>query len=136
MAIWEVGEVRGSWGGGARDGAKQGKDFTGTGFRRKARASFLPRLSFSLSNYSGGISRGGDIVLAVRFGTVCLCKYLSAFRDGICDFGGPPGFSGAVDAAERNGRSGSIIEEFGKGVGGFRKRECFKVRGRRAVVSI
>ena len=44
-----------------------------------------------------------------------------------------PGFSRAVDAAERNGRSGSIIEEFGKGVGGFRKRKCYKVRGRRAV---
>ena len=50
-----------------------------------------------------------------------------------CDFGRPPGFSRAVDAAERNGRSGSIIEEFGKGVGGFRKGKCYKVRGRRAV---
>ena len=69
-----------------------------------------------------GISRSGDIVLAVFFGTVCFCKCLSAFRDGICDFRRPPGFSRAVDAAERNGRSGSIIEEFGKGVGGFRER--------------
>ena len=72
-------------------------------------------------------------MLAVFFGTVCLCKSLSAFRDGICDFGRPPGFSRVVDAAERNGRSGSIIEEFGKGVGGFRKRESCKVRGSRAV---
>ena len=44
-----------------------------------------------------------------------------------------PGFSRAVNAAERNGRSGSIIEEFGKGVGGFRKRKCYIVRGRRAM---
>ena len=73
------------------------------------------------------------MVLAVFFGTMCLCKCLSAFRDGICDFERPPGFSRAVDAAERNGRSGSIIEEFGKGVGGFRKREFCKVRGRRAM---
>ena len=72
-------------------------------------------------------------MLAVFFGTVCLRKCLSAFCDGICDFRRPPGFSRAVDAAERNGRSGSIIEEFGKGVGGFRKRKCCKVRGRRAV---
>ena len=72
-------------------------------------------------------------MLAVFFGTVCLCKCRSAFRDGIYDFRRPPGFSRAVDAAERNGRSGSIIEEFGKGVGGFRKRECCKVRGSRAV---
>ena len=79
------------------------------------------------------ISRSGDIVLAIFFGTVCLCKCLSAFRDGICDFRRPPGFSKAIDAAERNGRSGSIIEEFGKGVGGFRKRKCCKVRGSRAV---
>ena len=64
---------------------------------------------------------------------MCLCKCLSAFCDGICDFGRPPGFSRTVDAAERNGRSGSIIEEFGKDVGGFRKIECCKVRGRRAV---
>ena len=64
---------------------------------------------------------------------MCLCKCFSAFRDGICDFRKPPGFSRAVDAAKKNGRSGSIIEEFGKGVGGFRKRECCKVRGRRAV---
>ena len=64
---------------------------------------------------------------------MCLCKNLSAFCYGICDFRRPPGFSRAVDAAERNGRSGSIIEEFDKGVGGFRKRECCKVRGRRAV---
>ena len=41
-------------------------------------------------------------MLAVFFGTVCLCKSLSAFCDGICDFRGPPGFSRAVDAAERN----------------------------------
>ena len=34
----------------------------------------------------------------------------------------------AIDAAERNSRSGSIIEEFGKGVDAFRKRECCKVR--------
>ena len=72
-------------------------------------------------------------MLAVFFGTVCLCKCLSAFRDGICDFRRPPGFSRTVDAAERNGRSGSIIEEFGKGVSGFRKRECCKVRESRAV---
>ena len=72
-------------------------------------------------------------MLAVFFGTVCLCKCLSAFRDGICDFGRPPGFSRAIDVAERNGRSGSIIEKFGKGVGGFRKRKCCKVRGRSAV---
>ena len=64
---------------------------------------------------------------------MCLCKCLSAFRDGICDFRRPPGFSRTIDAAKRNGRSGSIIEEFGKGVGGFRKRECCKVRGSRAV---
>ena len=72
-------------------------------------------------------------MLAVFFGTVCLCKCLSAFCDGICDFRRPPGFSRAVDAAERNGRGGSIIEEFGKGVGGFRKRKCCKVRGSGAV---
>ena len=64
---------------------------------------------------------------------MCLCKSVSAFRDGICNFRRPPGFGRAVDAAERNGRSGSIIEKFGKGVGGFRKRECCKVRGKRAV---
>ena len=64
---------------------------------------------------------------------MCLCKCLSAFRDGICDFRRPQGFSRTIDAAKRNGRSGSIIEEFGKGVGGFRKRECCKVRERRAV---
>ena len=62
-----------------------------------------------------------DIVLAVFFGTVCLGECLSVFRDGVCDFRRPPGFSRAVDAAKRNGRSGSIVEEFGKGVGGFRK---------------
>ena len=62
-----------------------------------------------------------------------LCKCLSLFCDGICDFRGPPGFSRAVDAAEWNGRSGSIIEEFGKGVSGFRKRKFCKIRGRRAV---
>ena len=56
-------------------------------------------------------------MLAVFFGTVCLRKCLSAFCDGICDFRRPPGFSRTVDAAERNGRSGSIIEEFGKGTG-------------------
>ena len=72
-------------------------------------------------------------MLVVFFGTVCLCKCLSTFRDGICDFGRPPGFSRAIDATERNGRSGSIIEEFGKGVDGFRKRKCFEVRGSRAV---
>ena len=44
--------------------------------------------------------------------------------------------SGAVDAAKRNGRSGSIIEEFGNGVGGFRKRVCCKVRGKRQWVSM
>ena len=104
------------------------------GFRRKARASFLPRLSFSLRNHSGGISGSGDIVLAVFFGTVCLCKCLLAFCDGICNFRRPPGFSRVVDAAERNGGNGSIIEEFGKGVGGFRKRKCCKARGRSAVV--
>ena len=64
---------------------------------------------------------------------MCLCKCLSAFRDSICDFRRPPGFSRTIDAAERNGRSGSIIEEFGKVVGGFRKRECCEVRRRRAV---
>ena len=32
-------------------------------------------------------------------------------------------FSGTVDAAERNGKSGSIIEEFGKGAGDFRSEE-------------
>ena len=64
---------------------------------------------------------------------MCLCKCLSAFSNGICDFRRPPRFSRAVDATEWNGRSGSIIEEFGKGVSGFRKRECCKVRGRRAV---
>ena len=94
---------------------------------------FCQRLSFSLSNHSGGISGSGVTVLAVFFETVCLCKCLSAFCDGICDFGRPPGFSRAIDAAERNGRSGGIIEEFGKGVGGFRKRKCCKVRGSRAV---
>ena len=62
-------------------------------------------------------------MLAVYFRTVCFSESLSAFRDGVRDFGGPPGFSGAVDAAERNGRSSSIIEEFGKGVGGFGERE-------------
>ena len=72
-------------------------------------------------------------MLAVFFGIVCLRKCLSAFCDGICDFRRPPDFSRVVDAAERNGRSGSIIEEFGKGVGGFRKRKCCKVRGSRAV---
>ena len=60
-------------------------------------------------------------------------KCFSAFRDGICNFRRPPNFSRVVDAAERNGRSGNTIEKFGKGVGGFRKRECCKVRGRRAV---
>ena len=60
----------------------------------------------------------------------------SAFCDGICDFRRPPSFSGVVDAAEMNGISGSIIEEFGKGVGGFRKRECCKVRGGGQWVSI
>ena len=64
---------------------------------------------------------------------MCLCKCLSAFRDGICDFRRPPGVSRTIDAAKRNGRSGSIIEEFGKGVGGFRKRECCKARVGRAV---
>ena len=73
------------------------------------------------------------MILAVLFGTVCLCECLSAFRDEICDFRRPPGFSKVVNAAEWNGRSGSIIEEFGKGVGGFRKRKFCKVRGRRAV---
>ena len=72
-------------------------------------------------------------MLAVFFRTVCLRKCLSAFCDGICDFRRPPGFSRTVDAAERNGRSGSIIEEFGKGVGGFRKRKCCKVKGSRTV---
>ena len=72
-------------------------------------------------------------MLAVFFGTVCLRKCLSAFCDGICDFRRPPGFNRAVDAAERNGRSSGIIEEFGKGVGGFRKRKCCKVRRSRAV---
>ena len=72
-------------------------------------------------------------MLAVFFRTVCFCKCLSAFRDGICDFRRPPDCSRAIDAAEKNGRSGSIIEEFGKGVGGFRKRECCKDGGRRAV---
>ena len=62
-------------------------------------------------------------MLAIFLRTVCFGESLSAFRDGVRDFGGPPGFSGAVDAAERNGRSGSIIEECGKGVGGFRERE-------------
>ena len=132
MAIWEVGEVRSSWGGSQRWSEVE-KRLHWDGFLEEARASFLPRLSFSLSNHSGGISGSGDIVLAVFFGTVCLCKFLSAFRDGICDFGRPPCFSRVVDATERNGRSGSIIEEFGKGVGGFRKRKCCKVRGRRAV---
>ena len=79
------------------------------------------------------VSINRDIALEVFFETVCLCKCLSAFRDGICDFRRPPGFSRTIDAAKRNGRSGSIIEEFGKGVGGFRKRECCKVRGSRAV---
>ena len=53
--------------------------------------------------------------------------------NGVCDFRRPPSFSRAVDAAERNGRSDSTIEKFGKGVGGFRKRKCCKARGRRAV---
>ena len=64
---------------------------------------------------------------------MCFCKCFSAFRDGICDFRRPPRFSRAVDATEWNGRSGSIIEEFDKIVSGFEKRECCKVRGRRAV---
>ena len=89
--------------------------------------------SFSLRNYSGGISGSSDIVLAVFFVTMCLCKCFSTFRDDICDFRRPPGFSRAVDAAQRNGRSGRIIEEFGKGVSGFRKRKFYKVRGSRAV---
>ena len=72
-------------------------------------------------------------MLALFFRTVCLCKCLLTFCDGICNFRRPQGFSRAVDAAERNGRSGSIIEEFGKGVGGIRKRKCCKVRGSRAV---
>ena len=74
--------------------------------------------------------------MAVFFGIVCLCKCLSAFCDGICNFKRTPGFSRAVDAAERNGRSGSIIEEFGKGVGGWRKRECCKLEKRGQWVSI
>ena len=100
---------------------------------KKKKISFLPWLSFSLSYHSGGISTDRDIVLAVFFGILCLCKCLSAFRDGICDFRRPPGFNRTVDVAKRNGGSGSIIEEFGKGVGRFRKRECCKVRGRKAV---
>ena len=74
--------------------------------------------------------------MAVFFGTVRLCECFSAFRDGTCVFRRPPDFSRVVDAAERNGRSGSIIEEFGKGVGGFRKRECCKVRGGRTSIYI
>ena len=81
------------------------------------------------------ISGSGDIVLAVFFGTVCLCKCLSAFRDGICDFRRPPGFSRAIDAAERNGRSGSINEEFGKGVGDLRE-SVVKLEGGGQWVSI
>ena len=72
-------------------------------------------------------------MLAVFFEIVCLRKCLSVFCDSICNFRRSPGFSRAIDAAERNGRSGSIIEEFGKGMGGFRKRKCCKVRGSRAV---
>ena len=64
-----------------------------------------------------------DIVLAVLLGTVCLCECFLGFRDGICDLGRPPGFSRAVDAAERNGRSGSIIKEFGTERKSFAKLE-------------
>ena len=39
--------------------------------------------------------------MAVFFRTVCFCKCLSAFRNGICDFRRPPGFSRAVDVAKR-----------------------------------
>ena len=54
---------------------------------------------------------------------MCLCKCLSAFCNCICNFRRLLGFSRAVDAAERNDRSGSIVEGFGKGVGGFREKE-------------
>ena len=81
-----------------------------------------------------------EITVEVRFDIeiyffriVYICKCFSAFRDGICDFRRPPGFSRPADAAKRNGRSGSIIKEFGKGVDGFRKRKCCKIRGRRKV---
>ena len=73
------------------------------------------------------------MILSVFFGTVCVCECLSGFRDGICNFRRLPGFSRAIDAAERNGKRGSIIKKFGKGVGGFRKRKCSKIRGRWAV---
>ena len=78
------------------------------------------------------MSTNRDIVLAVFFGTVCLCKRLSAFRDGICDFRRPPSFSKAIDAAERNGRSAASLRSLVK-MWVTSERECCKVRGRRAV---
>ena len=70
------------------------------------------------------------------FRTVYICKCFSAFRDGIYDFRRPPGLSRVADAAKRNGKSGSIIEEFGKGVDGFRKRSVAKLEGGKKRVSI
>ena len=65
-----------------------------------------------------GIPRYSNTVLAVFFRTVCPCKCLSAFRNGVCNFRRPPGFGRAIDATEGNGRSDRIIE-FGEGIGGF-----------------
>ena len=67
---------------------------------------------------------------------MCLCKCLSAFRDGICDFRRPPGFSRAVDAAKRNGRSGRIIEEFVKVWVASERESVVKLEGGGQWVSI
>ena len=133
MATWEVGEVRRSWGGETEMEQSREKTSLGRVLGERLEQVFWHDLALGLDITVEVYLLNRDIVLAVFFITVCLCKCLSAFRDGIWDFRRPPSFSRAVDAAERNGRSGSIIEEFGKGVGGFRKRECCKVGGRRAV---
>ena len=85
--------------------------------------SFLPWLSFSLWNYSRNISQDNNIVLAVFFTTVCSCERLTTFRNGFCNFRRPLGFIRVIDVAERNDRSGSIIEESGKSMGDIWKRE-------------
>ena len=76
-----------------------------------------------------GIHQDSNIYLAVFFRTACFCKCLMAFPNGFCNIRRQRDFSRAIDVAKKNGKSGSIIEEFGVYVGGSERESVKKLEG-------